>query len=458
MARRCRDVNFDVLNHPRVRRIYNDGREFILTTKNKYDLVISEPSNPYRAGVATLYTSEFYRAVRERLNPDGLFMQWVQAYEVDHPTVNTVVATARDVFPHVEVWQTLPNDLQLICSPTVLEYSTSQLEERIGRPTIKRALAESWKVYDLEGFLAHFMAGDGWADEVASRAGVPLNTDDRTILEYSFAKTVGQTRPFSVETVRKQLASSGFHQPRLQGKTIDWHAVEIRRQEFNLLFGAEPSAALLPGHDDVALVDAFTRYQTNDFAGVVKLWPAKYRPPADPIQSLLLARSYAELGRPECLELIASVEDQFPIEAAALNGIFYGQIGNATAAAQSLEQFYTLLAESPWVISVVAEGALVRTVQVAHADRDAARRFFQLLSRPLASDRYDYSRKLVRILVAEKLGPNEMVDALAEMEPHVRWTANVLKPRAEAYSTINHPLAERAQRDWEQFQRDQPND
>jgi hypothetical protein len=74
----------------------------------------------------------------------------------------------------------------------------------------------------------------------------------------------------------------------------------------------------------------------------------------------------------------------------------------------------------------------------------------------LASDRYDYSRKLVRIRVAEKLGPREMVDALLEMEPHVRWAANVLKPRAEAYATVNHPLAARAQQEWELFQRNQP--
>ena len=69
MARRCSELNFNVLAHPRVRRIYNDGREFVLTSKNRYDLVISEPSNPYRAGVAVLYTAEFYEAVRRRLNP-----------------------------------------------------------------------------------------------------------------------------------------------------------------------------------------------------------------------------------------------------------------------------------------------------------------------------------------------------------------------------------------------------
>ena len=94
MASRCRELNWDVLHHPRVRRIYADGREYVLATKNTYDVVFSEPSNPYRAGVAALYTTEFYEAVSRRLNPGGIFVQWLQAYEVDDATVLTVLATA----------------------------------------------------------------------------------------------------------------------------------------------------------------------------------------------------------------------------------------------------------------------------------------------------------------------------------------------------------------------------
>jgi predicted membrane-bound spermidine synthase len=462
MARRCRELNFDVLNHPRVRRIYNDGREFALTTKNKYDLVISEPSNPYRAGVATLYTTEFYRAVRERLNPQGLFMQWLQAYDVDHRTVNAVLATARDVFQHVEVWQTLPNDLQLVCSPTTLEYSSAELGQRIAVPTIKRALADSWKVSNLEGFLAHFMASAGWADEIAKQAGVPLNTDDRTILEYSFAKTVGRASPFSVEAARKQLATMGFHRPSLGENSIDWKAVEMRRQEFNLLFGIQPSAALLPETEDVALIQAFKAYQRansnqqEDYAQVVKLWPASYQQTESALQRMLLARSYAELGRPDCLELIAGLEEQFPIEAAALNAVFYSRVGNVAEVTQSLEKYYTLLGKSPWLITIVADAALLRTVQLAQADRQAAEKMFELLGRPLASHRYDYLRKVVRIYVGQQLGPAKMAEALAETEPYVRWTADVLGPRAEAYAALSHPFAARAQREWEEFQRNQP--
>jgi spermidine synthase len=456
MAHLCSDINHNVLEHPRVRRIYNDGREFVLTTKNTYDLVISEPSNPYRAGVATLYTTEFYHAVRDRLNPGGLFMQWLQAYDVDGRTVSTVLATAHDVFPHVEVWQTLPVDLQLVCSSAPLKHSVARLRERIESPIVKQALAESWKVFDLQGFLAHFMGGPGWAEEIARQGATPLNTDDRTLLEYRFAKTVGRTTPFSVEAVRKLLAERDFHRPVLEGDAIDWNTVEIRRQEFNLLFNSPPSPALLSDRDDIELVEALSAYHaamTNgEYARVLERWPEKYREPSGVIQQMLLARCYAELGRPDCLSLIASFEEDFPTEAAGINSVFYSQLGNVAEVTKSLEQFYTQLRKSPWLVTIAADAALLRTAQVAHADRAAAEKLYAILEQPLASHRYDYTRKLVRFLVSRKLGTDKMVEALAALEPHIRWTADVLKPRAEVYSFVNHPFAARAQREWQQFQ------
>ena len=116
MARRCRQVNRDVLANPKVRLIFNDAREVLLTTAGRYDLIVCEPSNPYRSGIANLFTREFYRAGRDRLNDRGMFVQWVQAYEIDRRTMRTVLATFKSVFPHVEVWQSKLGDLVLVGS------------------------------------------------------------------------------------------------------------------------------------------------------------------------------------------------------------------------------------------------------------------------------------------------------------------------------------------------------
>ena len=78
-------------------------------------MCIRDRSNPYRAGVSTLFTQEFYTAAKNRLNEHGLFAQWVQGYEVDAQAIRQVYATLTSVFPHVETWISGPNDLLFIC-------------------------------------------------------------------------------------------------------------------------------------------------------------------------------------------------------------------------------------------------------------------------------------------------------------------------------------------------------
>jgi spermidine synthase len=453
MARRCSDLNWDVLNHPRVRRIYNDGREFVFATDSRYDVIISEPSNPYRAGIAALYTTEFYQAARRRLNPGGVFVQFLQAYEVDNRTIDTVLATVRSAFPHVEVWQTLGADLQVVASDRPLRYSAAELRERIAAPGVKEALAKAWKMEDVEGFLGHFVGNSGWADRIARLADVPLNTDDRTVLEYSFARTVGRETPFSVEATRDFLRVEGFHRPLLEGEPVDWNLVELRRQEMNLILNGQLSIALLPNEEDRNVAEAFDYYNQNDFAAVIEIWPLDVRPPSDDVQRLILARCYAELARPECLELLSKVEPRFPTDAQAVRAIFHWRTGNTAEAAAALEAFFARLADDPWVIPVVSESAFSRAIDVAQADRGAAERLYRLLAKPFASWRFNYLRQLAAVRVAEQLGSQQVVEALEDLEPHVTWTAEVLEPRAKAYAAVGHPLAEQAARDWEWFQR-----
>ncbi len=90
IARRCAAVNQNVLENPKVKIHIGDAREVLLTSPEKYDLIFSEPSNPYRAGIASLFTAEFYAAVTERLAADGIFLQWLQAYDIDGEAIRSV--------------------------------------------------------------------------------------------------------------------------------------------------------------------------------------------------------------------------------------------------------------------------------------------------------------------------------------------------------------------------------
>ncbi len=122
VARACDAVNREVLRNLKVHLTIGDARETLLTGREGYDLIASEPSNPFRAGVASLFTRDYYAAARERLTDDGLFLQWVQLYEIDARTLGTVYATIASVFPNVEAWEAGGGDLVLVAAKKRLTY------------------------------------------------------------------------------------------------------------------------------------------------------------------------------------------------------------------------------------------------------------------------------------------------------------------------------------------------
>src|ERR1019366_10554719 len=87
---------------------------FLFTTRERYDLIVSEPSNPWIAGVATLFTTEFYRAAQARLLPGGVFVQWVQAYSLYPEDLRMLLATFLSEFHGATLWHGDAPDLILM--------------------------------------------------------------------------------------------------------------------------------------------------------------------------------------------------------------------------------------------------------------------------------------------------------------------------------------------------------
>ena len=88
--------NGSALAKPGVRLIVGDGRSHLLLTPQRYDVIVSEPSNPWMAGVASLFTREFFEAARARLKPDGLLCQWAHTYDISPQDLQSIVADVRD--------------------------------------------------------------------------------------------------------------------------------------------------------------------------------------------------------------------------------------------------------------------------------------------------------------------------------------------------------------------------
>ncbi len=100
--------NNGVLSDPRTRLIVQDGRAHLQLTDRTYDVIISEPSNPWMAGLATLFTREFFTLAMDRLREDGIFVQWLHTYSIDWPTFALVGRTFAEVFPNSALVVTNP--------------------------------------------------------------------------------------------------------------------------------------------------------------------------------------------------------------------------------------------------------------------------------------------------------------------------------------------------------------
>jgi spermidine synthase len=181
-------LNRGVLNDPRVHVILDDARNFLLTTRDSYDIIISEPSNPWIAGVAALFTQEYYRAALHRLRPGGIFVQWVQAYSLYPEDLRMVLATFVPQFPQVTMWHGDSPDLLLVAHAQALSPEDQRAAWRLDR------LRKLWDVPGLredyealgmrqpEALYAFYLLDDPELRQLA--AGRQLNTDDRTLLEY----------------------------------------------------------------------------------------------------------------------------------------------------------------------------------------------------------------------------------------------------------------------------------
>lgn len=125
-------ANRRVFDDPRAHFLIDDARTALGFGDERYDLIISEPSNPWVSGTASLFTTEFYTRVKDRLAPGGIFAQWVQAYEISDDLVLTILAAIHETFPSYQVFRST-GDLMIVAG----------LEERLPRP--------DWSVVEMDG-------------------------------------------------------------------------------------------------------------------------------------------------------------------------------------------------------------------------------------------------------------------------------------------------------------------
>ena len=458
VARRCAPVNHNVMEHPKVRVYVTDGREMLLTSRSSYDLIASAPSNPYRAGIASLYTVEFYRAVAARLAPGGMFSQWVQAYEVDTRTVRTICTTLASVFPVVEIWQTKSDDMLLVCSMEERVLDVPRLRRTLASEPFRAALRDVWGATDLEGFVARFVASSALTRGVAEedRAQGWINTDDRMLVEFGFARTVGKRRVFSLVDVRLAAEARGQHRPRVVGGEVDWERVEDNRlMMFPLDRQPVPEATVgfVPRRHRVRAVN---RFLAGDLGAVADAWSRQPRDPEYPLELVVVAEALADSGDARAAALIERLGAVWPADADAVRARYRWRLGDREAAVEALEAAFTKLRHDPWPELLVLERALGLAEEIATQDRSSAERLFRALAEPFSVRVLEEARLRTLLSVARRIDAEHAAEAVHEFEPHVPWTRVFLGYRLATYQRVGDPLAEAAERELEQFMEEDP--
>ena len=455
VARACEPVNHGVLHNQKVHVAIGDARERLLTSVDQYDVIASEPSNPFRAGVASLFTREYYRAASDRLSADGVFVQWVQAYEIDARTLRTVYATMGSVFPYVETWQLGRSDFALVAAKRPLAYSASALSARIAEEPFKTALRVAWRTVDVNGVLAHYLAGDRLTRAIASAPGVEVNTDDRNVVEFGFARSVGRSVSLIVTDVQQLATTLGAARPPLpDAGTIDWNAVETSRVGFHASEGSGADVFSLMRIESQAQADEQGRrlalvdyYDGGNLPAARLHWP-RAAPPRDPTELAMLADLDADTGSDAALGYIEALRAVQPGEADTILAQLRIRQERYEDAVTALELAFQQFRTDPWALPPFKQKALDLAGALAGRGPAAARRVFDALGAPLAVRALEDDRLIARATLTPAVDFKGLCrDAVGRLEPHVPWNQTFLSLRLDCYEATGDPRRDVARRE-----------
>jgi len=186
-------INGRPLDDDRLHLVIGDARGELRRDVEPYDVIISEPSNPWITGVANLFTRDFFELTASRLAPGGVFAQWFQLYGMSEDSAREVMASFRSVFPHVVAFN--DRDLILLGSDRPITFSLDQMTRRFADPGVRASLAEAFVRYPADLLVKLRLDERGTA---AFAAGAALNTDDNMRLELAAPRTLYQDRLIAI--------------------------------------------------------------------------------------------------------------------------------------------------------------------------------------------------------------------------------------------------------------------
>ena len=175
------DWNRDVLKDPRTKLWREDGRTVLKLRPQMYDVIITQPSNPWFVGTGSVFSKEYYEATASRLKPGGIVAQWVQLYETQDEIVELVLRTFGSVFPYMEIWDTGTGDMVLLGALQPWQTGPEVFSKGFAIERVRRDM-EMIDIHSPESLLVRQVASQQTAFAIAG-PGL-IQSDRRPVLEY----------------------------------------------------------------------------------------------------------------------------------------------------------------------------------------------------------------------------------------------------------------------------------
>jgi spermidine synthase len=174
---------FPYVREPRLTVIDDDGRNYLAAAPSRYDVIVSEPSNPWLTGVSDLFTRDHFQIAKRKLAPGGLYCQWAQLYELSPENVKILYRTFAENFRYVVVFsaEDLSSDTVLIGSDSPLPLDLRRVARSFDKPGIAAELERAY-IHTPEDVLARVLLASR-AEVLRFTAGAPINTDDNARIE-----------------------------------------------------------------------------------------------------------------------------------------------------------------------------------------------------------------------------------------------------------------------------------
>jgi len=281
-ARFFAEKNGRIHDDPRVRFIHADGRNHLLAAPRQYDVIVSEPSNPWIAGIGNLFTREYYELAKRKLAAGGVFGQWMQTYAMAPEDLRMVYRTFAEVFPDVSLWAVNDSDMVLIGTTRSQRLRHADLRAALANRAVARQDLRELGFIDAYSVLAMYLMPRSSLLKMAGQA--EINLDDVPRLEFSAPRNLGRdTTTLNTRLTREFVAAP---------------AVEDADPE------QDPT-----GHLALFLAHGFWAMRDRE-QGLLWVERALRKSPGNPEARLLRARLLAEDGRsaPAADELLKVIQ------------------------------------------------------------------------------------------------------------------------------------------------------